>query len=289
MLKTTARLACLAGLLSASPALASEAIPVRGPSQLSHIDVADGFAVDVWAQLHTRVGALRFAAREDAPFPAIVLEGRDCELRLEDRDRDGRFETERARRHGQPTSRCDAAPGAPAQLESGADADPLRDCIFQTTSDYRVVCQPTRFGRAAGEPWTVAAGWTDRFQQQSRGRPDALFWEDGLLILDGPSGVIYRVAQLTPSDTPPSKSPPGDTPTTGPTVDPAPSGEIESGRDGDFVAVEGFKADRPNRPTRSRLQTGETGVSKERQRVLDDRARAFGRSEKPVGPTPEPD
>lgn len=255
---------------------AAAELPVRGQSRLSQLTAANGLSLEVFVRLRAPA-PLRFAGEEMEPFPSLVLGTGTCELWLEDRNRDGRYDTQTARRSGRATGACRGDVGAfrPTRAESGASEGPFRDCLFQTTRDLRVVCQPTRFGRPlspgeGGTPWEVVGGWAQG--RQALGRPDDLFWTDGaLLILDAPSSTIYRVRAADAPEASPETLPE----TSSETLGPAPSA-------------------RPQRPTRSRLQE-DRPVSAERRKILDDRASLFGREpdapeapEKDVADSPDP-
>ena len=177
------------------PATAGD-IVVQGQTRMSQLSVADGYKLERFARLQSQGAGLRFAETVDGDIPTLRLLGPGgCEVRLEDRNADGVFETERTTVEGKPTGRClpTEAPYARTQLEAGIEIDGLRECRFETTQEYTVTCQPTRFGRSEGEPWTVLSGFVDRYGRSATGHPSSLSWSQGLLVLDDSSGLIFRV------------------------------------------------------------------------------------------------
>ena len=233
-----------AAIACAHPALA-DSIPVRGQSTLAQLSAAPGLEVELAARFGPTQAALALEVADDG----LRLRSPSCEIEFGDRDGDGRYESVQAREAGvfAPTCRGGAARGTPAPLEAGRGVDLLEDCLISVTPDLTVQCQPTRFGRADGEAWTVLDGFADAFRRSARGAPTALGWSDGLLVVDAPSGAIYRVSTAQPVEA-----------------------EVEV-PDSTAETV----AATPLRPTRSRLI--DLPVSETRQAVLDKRAAIRGR------------
>ena len=173
-------------------------VRLRGESRASQFLLPDGYKVETFVRLQSKGAGLRFSDSPEASATTIVMTGGGgCEVRLEDRDADGRFETERTTLNGKANGRCLPvdADYARTALEAGADIDGLRDCRFETTDSYSVVCQPTRFGRGEGEAWTILEGFRDRYGRSATGRPDDLAWSGGLLVLDDANGLIFRIVE----------------------------------------------------------------------------------------------
>lgn|GEM_PF-3012154 len=241
----------IAALLSWGTAAAQ--LPVVGDSRVEQFIVADGLRVVEHVRLRSKSADLTFVDRGDEPFPFVTLASKICEVRLEDRNLDGKVDTVRARERDRLMGACSGTDAVftSSQVESGALEGILKDCLIVTTHDYEVMCQPTRFGRPEGEAWVVVSGWADRFGRGAMGRPDSLIWDDHLLILDGPSGIVYRVE---PYDAPKSAT--------------------------EAAVFEDNLPAKPDLLRRSRLQTGETYLSKERKKILNDREAAAGRRER---------
>ena len=168
----------------ASPALAQ--VTVHG-GHAPAPRLADGFALEAFADTASPGAAFRLT--EAGPDSLLFTAPAGCTLRLEDRDGDGGFETRRARQDGRLVPRCAPTPDgfARTSAEAGPDAvEPLADCRFETLAAGGVICQPTRFGRAAGEAWSVVDAM----------RAGELIWRDGLVLLDADTGRLWRLVPV---------------------------------------------------------------------------------------------
>lgn len=241
-------------------------IPVQGPSTLSSLEPHSDFALTRIHRLRSTDAGLSFIAPDpQARFPHLRLASpQGCELRIEDRNFDGRWDTEQASIDGRPVARCpkDRTAFKHSMVESGSDAPRITNCLFHTTDALDVVCQPTRFGRAEGEAWPVLQGFADSWGRMALGRPDSLMWhEDGLLVLDGTAGAIYRLDwNPKPEDT-----------------------LVEAGEPEYWPGL----PKKPELPSGSSLEELRTGgdrlpVSKERQKLLDDREARYGENGRTV-------
>jgi len=251
-------------LFCTTPVLASDnTIPVRGPSSLDTLTPHVDFRIERLYRLRSAQAGLQFTTpSETARFPHLrLVSATGCEVWLEDRNFDGRYDTELVTLKGQPIATCPRTDTAFAKslIESGADTPEIATCLFHTTDRYDVACQPTRFGRPDGEVWTVLSGFSDKWGRVARGRPDSLTWNDGLIILDGEGGAIYRLSW-----------------------DPKPDVEPEIVKE---VEPDAPKAPRvlmgsglKPRPVDDKAEP----VSAEYQKILDDRERSFGQAGRSV-------
>ena len=191
-----AALALLAIALAGAPAESQAAdVPMRGTTSAAKLAPADGFKVELAAQLRVRGAGLKIT---DTGTGTLTLSSPTCKVTLTDRNDDGRFEGKQVRRNGRMAATCPAAdtPFAPSEVEAGDTLPALDRCRLHTTADWTVACQPTRFGRDEGEPWTVLAGF--RTNWSASGRPDSLGWDSGPLVWDDHSGALYRVVKADP-------------------------------------------------------------------------------------------
>ena len=191
-----APLALLAIILVAGPAESQTAnVPMRGTTTAAKLAPADGLQVELAARLRVRGAGLKIMEASDGK---VKLASPTCEVTLTDRNGDGRYEGTRVRRNGRMAATCPATntPFALSEVEAGDSFSALDRCRLRTTSDWTVACQPTRFGRDEGEPWTVLAGF--RTHWSASGRPDSLGWSRGLLVWDDHSGALYRVIEAGP-------------------------------------------------------------------------------------------
>ena len=188
--------ALLAIALVSTPAESQIAdIPMRGTTNAASLAPADGLQVELAAKLRVRGAGLEITETNEG---TLTLSSPTCEVSLTDRNGDGRFEGKQVRSNGKMAATCPAAdtPFTPSEVEAGDTLPALDRCRLHTTADWTVACQPTRFGRDEGEPWTVLAGF--RTNWSASGRPDSLGWDNGLLVWDDHSGALYRVVEADP-------------------------------------------------------------------------------------------
>ena len=191
-----AALALLAIALASTPAESqTRDVPMRGTTSAAKLAPADGLEVELAARLRVRGAGLQIAETSDG---TLTLSSPTCEVTLTDRNGDGRYEGKQVRRNGRMAASCPAAdtPFSPSEVEAGDTLPALDRCRLHTTQDWTVACQPTRFGRDEGEPWTVLAGF--RTNWSASGRPDSLGWDSSLLVWDDHSGALYRVVEADP-------------------------------------------------------------------------------------------
>ena len=195
-----AAVALLAIALAAGPAESqTRDVPMRGTTSAAKLAPADGLKVEQAARLRVRGAGLKIIESGEG---TLSLSSPICEVTLTDRNGNGRYEGKQVRRNGRMAATCPAADTSfsPSEVEAGDTLPALDRCRLHTTQDWTVACQPTRFGRDDGEPWTVLAGF--RSNWSASGRPDSLGWDSsgtgGLLIWDDHSGALYRVVEVDP-------------------------------------------------------------------------------------------